>query len=183
MSSISKKLTSAFGIVAMTSVTALAQDTIEKNGYAEGVAKYLTKSCPTTAKEAKNEDKVVQCFNATLNATYSIAADLSDFITEAKKPTQPFAAGASNGELLVGCEVPAKRINTTKFSNLLAHQTAIVDFARTCIPSIRRAASNVDLNWEPTAVNTIANHVNCMSGKQCITASIGNGQPILIQPK
>ncbi len=175
-----RRIALATGLSIISASSASSQDVIEQNGYANNVADYLTENCPKKAEDAEKPENVVSCLDATLTATYQIAADLSDFITEVKAPTMPFRSGISNGDLLISCEAPANAIDEREFSSLIAHQTAIADFARACISSIRRSAANIGLAWEEVAVNTVANHVNCLTGNNCISGLL-SGDPVRVE--
>jgi len=172
MTSLTTKLTLASAVFLASSAGVSAQETIETPGYAERIANHLVENCPTTAAEAADENYVNRCITATRDATYDIAATLSNYITEHRGELGSFSAGLSNGDLLRYCEGPANALVGREFSSSQEYLNATADFARSCFPSIERSARNVDLVWQPLAFNTTANQVNCLTGRpECVTHS------------
>ena len=155
----------AVAVLPFLSSPALAQGvapTLDDPQYAQNVAGYLTQNCPVTVNEANNTDNATKCIDATLRASYSIAVELSDYLKDNVASTSPFQAGLAQGDLLAHCETPAKAAAGKIYGNLKAYLDAASSAAGECLESIRRAGDAVGIDYQPTARNTVANHINCL---------------------
>ncbi len=153
--------------------------TIDSIPYAEAIANSLVNDCPKTAEEAKDTNKIRACLKTTVSAAYDNAARLSTYIKDNVTTEKPFASGMAQGDLLAYCELPVKKLIKKDFPSLQAYSEQILGAAKECILSKRRAQEAVGIIFNPTADNTVANHINCMRGRECVSA-VNSNNPIFI---
>jgi hypothetical protein len=72
----------------------------------------------------------------------------------------------TQGDLYAFCEVGVQKVTGQNYPILENYKAAIIGASTDCIESLHRAQVSVDVLFQPTAVNTLANHINCLEGKE-----------------
>ena len=155
-------------VAALGFQNALAE-TVDDPAYAVEVSAAILAACPKTEAEARDHGKIIECIDQTRNSAYKLAADLSTHIKENKGFS--LSTSMAQGDLLRYCERPVqanvKKGERGKFTGLQDRFKQTMEVAKGCLESVRRASNEVELNqvFQTTAWNTVANHVNCMTGQ------------------
>ena len=151
-------------IAALGTVQDALAESVDDLAYAVKVGDAILAACPKTEAEARDHEKIIECIAQTRDSAYGLAADLSTYIKEQKKG---FGAGMAQGDLLRYCEWPVRNNEKAAFKGLRDRFNKTMQVATECLHSVRRASDAVGLSkvFQTTAWNTVANQINCMTGK------------------
>lgn len=157
--------TAAFGM-AFTQATAAAE-IIDNPKTAQTVADYITANCPANSTEAKNPEKVKLCIAAGADMSLSIAKAWDTYLDEVVKNTSPFGAGLARGDLKSSCLWSMEELGGKDYSNLQNYRDAAFNAVKNCEESIVRGGEQVEIDYQPTARNTVSCHMNRLKGLKC----------------
>lgn len=147
--------------------SAFAEDIIDEPRVAETVSAYITERCPSTQAEAQNPENIKSCIAAGLDMSNSLATEMTDYIEEVSILTSPFWAGTAKGDLMAYCLSPMESVGRSTFSDLGNYLDAAFNAVKSCEESMARAGEAVDINYQPTARNTVSCHMNRLKGLDC----------------
>lgn len=162
-----KTFTSTIAAASFAFTQAVYAETIDKPSVATQVADYIAANCPTTEAEATNPEKAKTCIAAGADMSNSIAVEMVNYIDEVSIINSPFWAGAAKGELMSSCLSPMQSLATNTYSNLGNYLDAAFNAVKSCEESMVRAGEAVEIDFQPTARNTVSCHMNRLKGFAC----------------
>lgn len=146
--------------------SAYSAERIDNPRVAANVADYITNNCPVTEAEA-NPEATRLCIAAGADMSFSIATEMGTYIAEVSAATSPFWAGTAKGDLMANCFGPMNALSEGDFSNLTNYLDAAFNAVKSCEGSMVRAGDAVDIDYQPTARNTVSCHMNRLRGYDC----------------
>lgn len=143
-------------------------ETIDTDKFAKAVGAKITELCKT-AGDKPTEAEATSCISGTVGVTYTVSTKLAEEISNRLKDKKigGFDAGLAHGDLLRFCEGTLKATGGQKYPTLKVYADTAFAAIKECVESMDRSGAQVGINFQPTARNTIANHMNCLTGRDC----------------
>lgn len=167
-----KRPTSLVTTLALVAGVSVAQardlEIIDTDKFAKAVGDKIVELCKT-AGDKPTEAEATSCISGTVGVTYTVSTKLAEEISARLKDKKigGFDAGLAHGDLLRFCEGTLKATGGKKYPTLKLYADAAFAAVKECVESMHRSGAQVGINFQPTARNTIANHMNCLTGREC----------------